>query len=736
MPSADACSARSFHSRVGGRRRHSRSALLIGNPTADLPETAAEIEQVAALIEAMPGAAAPRILMQRRATKTTILQELASGRYDLLHYAGHAQFVAGRPEASGLVLARHELLTALELQQSLAGQPFVFLNGCESALDEVMSPANVDQPAGAGATVHGLAAAFLLGGACGLVGTQWPINDSSSRDFAAAFYRAILQGERVDRAVQQARTHVQKNQPRDPLWAAFTLYAEPDQPLVLRSQRTKRPATVLTCDLRMLTARFATENGERLSQTIDLLHSHIAGQINRAGGHLLPVAGDQLLALFSPTPTAPNDAERALRTAQTLIQSWSATNATHFPASIGVSSGELHWSMLPTTTALPVLGEPVRVAGRLAQLAAPGEVLVDAAVHQLTRRLFAFLPVVGKATTASAPGRPTIFQLSSMEAHGRSSPLWVDTRTRFVGRTRELTELHELWRRCQPQGSQGKIQGQLVGIAGEAGIGKSRLIQAFADELADAQSAGVPPQWIQTHCIAAYQPGPYEVVLQLLKPLLGLDASPSERQLDHAAFSTALQQVPGLTAIQQTETVALLCELFDLPALPGQPLVHLDRQSRQRRLVNLSGTLLAARTARGPLILVIDDLQWADESSLEILDQLAGGLERLPLLFVVLFRSEQAGNHRGGIGATTTNFTWTLADTATIALLRETSPQQHFRPKSNMPCSHAAVVTRSLPKSWLQRWSKRARCGRIKMAGSCNRPRQWNRFPDRSSVCC
>ncbi|MEZ4683379.1 MAG: CHAT domain-containing protein [Caldilineaceae bacterium] len=576
------------------------SALLIGNPTADLPETAAEIEQVAALIEAMPGAAAPRILMQRRATKTTILQELASGRYDLLHYAGHAQFVAGRPEASGLVLARHELLTALELQQSLAGQPFVFLNGCESALDEVMSPANVDQPAGAGATVHGLAAAFLLGGACGLVGTQWPINDSSSRDFAAAFYRAILQGERVDRAVQQARTHVQKNQPRDPLWAAFTLYAEPDQPLVLRSQRTKRPATVLTCDLRMLTARFATENGERLSQTIDLLHSHIAGQINRAGGHLLPVAGDQLLALFSPTPTAPNDAERALRTAQSLIQSWSATNATHFPASIGVSSGELHWSMLPTTTALPVLGEPVRVAGRLAQLAAPGEVLVDAAVHQLTRRLFAFLPVVGKATTASAPGRPTIFQLSSMEAHGRSSPLWVDTRTRFVGRTRELTELHELWRRCQPQGSQGKIQGQLVGIAGEAGIGKSRLIQAFADELADAQSAGVPPQWIQTHCIAAYQPGPYEVVLQLLKPLLGLDASPSERQLDHAAFSTALQQVPGLTAIQQTETVALLCELFDLPALPGQPLVHLDRQSRQRRLVNLSGTLLAAHRTGSP----------------------------------------------------------------------------------------------------------------------------------------
>jgi hypothetical protein len=109
------------------------SALLIGNPTGDLPETNGEIERLARLIDATPGTAPPRILMRGRATKEIVLHELASGAYDLIHYAGHALFDRHNPDHHGLILAKEQVLTTTEIMQNLGGQPFVFLNGCESA---------------------------------------------------------------------------------------------------------------------------------------------------------------------------------------------------------------------------------------------------------------------------------------------------------------------------------------------------------------------------------------------------------------------------------------------------------------------------------------------------------------------------------------------------------------------------------------------------------------------------
>ncbi|MBK8051067.1 MAG: CHAT domain-containing protein [Anaerolineales bacterium] len=102
------------------------SALLIGNPTGDLPSAAEEIEQVARLIEATPGAAMARILMRMRATKDAVCQHLAGGAYRLIHYAGHAHIDQGAPERSGLLLATREVLTVGEIRECVGGRPFVF----------------------------------------------------------------------------------------------------------------------------------------------------------------------------------------------------------------------------------------------------------------------------------------------------------------------------------------------------------------------------------------------------------------------------------------------------------------------------------------------------------------------------------------------------------------------------------------------------------------------------------
>ncbi|MCB0110888.1 MAG: CHAT domain-containing protein, partial [Caldilineaceae bacterium] len=462
------------------------SALLIGNPTANLPHTTAEIEAVATLIEAMPGAAAPRILMQRRATKATVLQELAGGHYDLIHYAGHAQ-VQPDPAASGLLLAKGEILTAQELQQSLAGQPFVFLNGCESAraarqpFDPVHATATstLEQPA-----LHGLAHAFLMGGARGLLGTHWPIHDSTSQEFAVAFYRALLQGETLDVAVQQARRALQQRRPDDPLWAAFTLYAKAGDQLRQRPARIQRPGTILAIDLSRLLADYATEHGEDVSRQIDLVHSRLASTVARFGGRLLPMPTAQLLALF-PATAAQNDAARAAQAAQAVrINHLATEDKENTVGGIGISSGTLYWStaangdVTPSDAALaPVLGEPVQRALHLAQLH-DAAILLDETAHRLLQRQTPPGALMTEPRGTTAPSAPPIFRLRALEARHRlavagAQPPGMDTHLPLVGRDHELTLLRTIWQKVGDSSSQRRGQGQLVGITGEAGIGKS-----------------------------------------------------------------------------------------------------------------------------------------------------------------------------------------------------------------------------------------------------------------------
>ena len=116
-----------------GQPRRQFASLIIGNPTGDLPGADREVEELVRLLQATPGTAPPRILMRRRATRSAVLGELASGAYDLIHYSGHAFFDPALAEPGGLILARDELLTGPEIEANLGGRPFVFLNGCETA---------------------------------------------------------------------------------------------------------------------------------------------------------------------------------------------------------------------------------------------------------------------------------------------------------------------------------------------------------------------------------------------------------------------------------------------------------------------------------------------------------------------------------------------------------------------------------------------------------------------------
>jgi len=642
------------------------TALIVGNPTGDLPHADREVEELVRLLQATPGTAPPRILMRRRATRAAVLGELASGAYDLVHYSGHAFFDPTAPESGGLILAAGEVLTGAEIEKNLGGRPFVFLNGCETA-------AAGDGLAYLGPTRASLAAAFIRGGAQGVAGSLWPVADPSAADFVLSFYRAALRGVPAGEALRQARRDQRAADPTDLLWASFALYGDPNAPLLAPPRAERRPATVLVARLPRIQALWgepgrADEGGggeggagpgarhfqsagrlgppplAELAEQVEAL----AGLIVRYGGWPLALGGDLLTGVFGLSAARENDAERAVRAALEMVgaakgvRGGAREGATArrrsgegLGVAVGLSSGDVlaaedrAGSQPGDAQSQPVtvLGEAVNQAVWLARQAGDGVVLAGEPVRRLAGALFELAPradLRAQADPAFAAYQvmgPAADELSRWHAPPRRAPL--------IGRERELAVLREAW-----DVSRGG-RGQIVSVVGEAGSGKSRLLYEFSQ----ATGAG-EARWLAAACPSSYRPGPYELVASLLRGLLGLAPSlggPEAHSHLAAALGRALGEAGAWPA--RAEDVATLAEILAAP-VPGEfPRSQVEPRARQRRIVELLGRLLA-HAARQPLVVMLDDLHWADDASLEVLAQLAGGLERLPVLLVALFRSE------------------------------------------------------------------------------------------------
>jgi hypothetical protein len=152
---------------------------------------------------------------------------LLAGSFDIVHYAGHAAFDAGRPDQSGLLLDDGEVCFAQKIQRLLQGHPLVFLNACETA--RLTEPDERRPPEGTyeGDPREGLASAFVYGGALACIGAMWPVSDVVAADFAVSFYGQVLEGQPLGRAMLKARAHTSETFQDDPSWAAFVLYGDP-----------------------------------------------------------------------------------------------------------------------------------------------------------------------------------------------------------------------------------------------------------------------------------------------------------------------------------------------------------------------------------------------------------------------------------------------------------------------------------------------------------------------------
>jgi CHAT domain-containing protein len=210
------------------------NVLLVVNPTNDLAGAEQEGNRVRDQLQTIPGIQLDQ-LWNDAATRPALLSAFTSGKYDVIHYAGHAAFDEISPARSGLLCAGGTPLTGADLASVSNLPTVVFFNACESGrVRRAVSPRRVAGRTRASRSQlrlrHlnegvGLAEAFMLGGVANFLGTYWPVGDFAAKMFADKFYAGLLEGATIGAAIQSGRMAVK---PRSKDWANYVFYGDPE----------------------------------------------------------------------------------------------------------------------------------------------------------------------------------------------------------------------------------------------------------------------------------------------------------------------------------------------------------------------------------------------------------------------------------------------------------------------------------------------------------------------------
>ena len=388
-------------------------------------------------------------------------------------------------------------------------------------------------------------------------------------------------------------------------------------------QGERRHLTVLFCDLVGSTEIASHLDPEQWREIVGEYHHAAAQAIERFGGHVAQYLGDGVMAYFGWPEAHDNDAERAARAGLAILDAISKLNEhpTHprLAARVGIDSG----TVVVGTGAgkdTDVFGDTPNIAARVQSAAEPGTVVITDAVHRLISGLF----VVEDRGAQALKGLERPVQLYRVvQPSGVRGRFEAAAATRgltpFVGREHELRLLMSRWERAL------EGEGQVTLIIGEAGIGKSRLVQRFHEQI-----AGTPHTWVEAAAGAFFQNTPFYAVTEMLREFLAWRSDESaEEQL------TRLESRLLLAGLKPAEALPLIAPLLNLPLPAKYPPLSLSAEQQRRRLLATLVEWLLGAARMQPTVVATEDVHWADPSTLELIQLLVeqGATAQLLLLY-------------------------------------------------------------------------------------------------------
>lgn len=411
-------------------------------------------------------------------------------------------------------------------------------------------------------------------------------------------------------------------------------------PLQQKLQALRQPAPGPLGERKLVTIMFADISGfTAMSETLDPEHvRHLMNGcfdalvpcIHRYGGTIDKFIGDAVMALFGAPVAQENHAESAARASLEMLHVLAQFNlkeGTSLGIHIGINTGLVVAGGMGSQDQqqYSVMGDAVNLAARLEDASETGEILLGEGTYRLIAPLFDVealtpLSLKGKSepvanyrliAVKSAPG--TLRGLP-----GLHSPL--------VGRLPEHSRLHAAVAVLRAG------IGSRFAILGDAGIGKSRLIAEVR------QTSRDQVDWIEGRALSYTTQMSFFVARQHLLHFIGLHHGAATLAIDEA-----LRAHVEATVIGDTTTVYLtLARLLDLPVAQNAAIFEgVTPQGMRSRMLNAYSAYVRARAQKNPLVMVWEDLHWADPSSLALLELLLPLTDAVPLLLVLVSRGDE-----------------------------------------------------------------------------------------------
>jgi class 3 adenylate cyclase/tetratricopeptide (TPR) repeat protein len=455
------------------------------------------------------------------------------------------------------------------------------------------------------------------------------------------------------------------------LTASPTAYTPPHLTAKILSSRAalegeRKPVTVLFCDVAGSTGLAERLGPDAMHDLFNRFFAAALAEVHRYEGTVNQFLGDGFMALFGAPVAHEDHARRAVLAALAIRRAFTDRPLeldTGLPVRLtlrmGLNTGIVVVGAIGDNLRMDytAVGDTTHLAARLQQLAAPGEILLAGATARLVDGHAALEPC--GPTAIRGLQAPVVVHRLTDERPARWSGA-PRRRAGFVGRAREVTALEDLLERTRAYG-----RGHAVGVVGEAGIGKSRLVLELRERTADR-----PVTWLEGRCVSHGRSIPYLPVLDLLRAQCGVADLDSPEQVAGKVRDTLARL--GLEAGDRAP--CLLAALGVKDDAEGPPAV--DGETLRARTFEALRQLVLRESRERPVVLLVEDLHWADPTSEAYLALVADALAAAPILLLATYRP---GYRPPWLGRS-----WTsqlsldpLPEADSLAVLRAVAPALH-----------------------------------------------------------
>jgi class 3 adenylate cyclase/tetratricopeptide (TPR) repeat protein len=391
----------------------------------------------------------------------------------------------------------------------------------------------------------------------------------------------------------------------------------------------RRQLTVMFCDLVGSTALSEDMDPEDYRDVIAAYQTAVTATVTEHEGYLARFMGDGLLVYFGYPNAQETDPERATRAGLAIVEAVGSLQFTPpLEVRLGIATGPVVVGDIigeGASEEVAVLGETPNLAARLQGAAAPNTVLISPTTQRLVRgrvETQALEPMPLKGLTAPVVPYRALRSRSLSEVSSSlsdSSPL--------VGRDVEVVLLKRAWAHACSS------EGQVVLLSAEAGVGKSRLLRAFQESIKTEH-----PRRVQWHCSPYHRSTPHFPATEQIKRSIRFDRDDPNPGARLGRLETMLSEL-GLDA---EEMVPLLARWLSIPVGDRYALTDYSAEEGKRRVLMAQIELLLAAARQSPVLFIVEDLHWADASTIEVVGEMVNAIAEARVLMVVTARPEFA----------------------------------------------------------------------------------------------